>query len=49
MSMHDQFYIIKNNRANLLSVVLVGIVVLIFLFISPTVTSAFASLYEQHE
>jgi imidazolonepropionase-like amidohydrolase len=43
MSMYDQFYIIKNNRVKRLSVVLVGIVALTFLFISPTVISAFAS------
>jgi hypothetical protein len=41
--MYDQFYIIKKNRIKLLSVVSVGIVALTFLFISPTVTSAFAS------
>ncbi len=40
MSIYDQFYIIKNNRIKLLSVVFVA---LTFLFISPTVTSAFAS------
>jgi imidazolonepropionase-like amidohydrolase len=39
----EQFYNIKNNRVKLLSVVLVGIVALTFLFISPTATSAFAS------
>jgi imidazolonepropionase-like amidohydrolase len=43
MSMYDQFYIIKNNRIKLLSAVSVGIVALTILFISPTVTSAFAS------
>jgi imidazolonepropionase-like amidohydrolase len=42
--MYDQFYIIKNNRIRLLSVISVGIVALTFLFISPTVASAFASL-----
>src|SRR5919108_1113575 len=44
MSMYDQFYIIKNNRIRLLSVISVGIGALTFLFISPTVASAFASL-----
>src|SRR5215207_567062 len=43
MSMYEQFYIIKNNRIKLLSVVSVGMVALTFLFISSTVTSAFAS------
>ena len=43
MSVYDQFYIIKNSRINLLSVVSVGLVALTFRFISPTVTSAFAS------
>jgi len=37
------FILPKNNRVKLLSVVSVGIVALAFLFISPTVTSAFAS------
>jgi len=41
--MYEQFYIIKNNRIKLLSVVSVGMVALTFLFISSTVTSAFAS------
>jgi imidazolonepropionase-like amidohydrolase len=47
MSIYDQFHIIKNNRIKLFSVISVemGIVaVLTFLLISPTVTSAFASL-----
>jgi imidazolonepropionase-like amidohydrolase len=37
------FILPKNNSVKLLSVVSVGIVALAFLFISPTVTSAFAS------
>jgi imidazolonepropionase-like amidohydrolase len=41
--MRYQFYVIKNYRVNLLSVISVGIVAVTFLFISPTVTSAFAS------
>ena|ERR687892_830216 len=44
MGMYDRFYVIKNNRVKLLAVVSVGIVVAVtFLFISPAVTSAFAS------
>jgi hypothetical protein len=37
------FILPKNNGVKLLSVVSVGIVALTFLFISPTVTSAFAN------
>jgi hypothetical protein len=42
MSVYYQFYIVKDKRIKLLSVVSVGFV-LTFLFISPTVTLAFAS------
>jgi imidazolonepropionase-like amidohydrolase len=41
--MCDHFYIMKNNRANLLSVLSVGLGGITFLIISHTVTLAFAS------
>jgi hypothetical protein len=40
--MRYNFYVIKNNRLKLISVMSVGIAVT-FLFISPIVNSAFAS------
>ena len=45
MSIYNRFYVIKNARINLLSVVSVGIAVVAVtsLFVSPTVTLAFAS------
>jgi hypothetical protein len=44
--MRYQFYVIKNNRIKPLSVISVGILAVSFLFMSPTVTSAFASIIQ---
>ena len=41
-----QFYPIKNNRVKVLSVILMTVVAISFLFISPTMNSTFASTVE---